>query len=51
MTWAKTGYTQAVGKEEPFYESRCFCLTSIELIGCSLNLILTANKTKIRLDR
>lgn len=35
LMWAKTVYTQTVGKEEPFYESRC-CLTSDDLFGGAL---------------
>jgi hypothetical protein len=33
MTWGETDYTQATGKEEPLNESRCFAVTSIDLLG------------------
>ncbi len=36
MTWGETGNTQREGKREPLKQSRCFALTSIELLGCAV---------------
>jgi hypothetical protein len=34
MSEAETGNIQAKVSEEPFYESSCFRLRSIDLLGC-----------------